>query len=186
MMPTRFEWLTGLALAIVSGLLTWPLSTAGQWLANEWPLPAWIKGVDWSTILVGLGFAVFILLPMMRVLSQRWIRALGLALLSVLIYSLNTRLVIHDFWIDGMNTTVSLILAAGIGGLLVALSMSFLGGRGWHLRGWITPTLAGLLGGIPFAWGIQQVSDWLATGAFVVWQVSIYCSLLWTERPERR
>lgn len=185
-MSTRSEWLIGLVLAALSGVLTWPLSAAGQWLATEWPLPTWFRGVDWSTILIGAGFALLVLLPMMRVTQARWGRALGLMVLSILIYSLTTRLVIHGFWIDDMDTTWSLILASGLGALLVALSMSLLGGRHWRAPGWLIPTVAGLLVGGPFAWAIVQDSDALAVGAHLLWQVVIFCSLLWTDRLRAR
>ncbi len=179
----KLGFLTGLGLAAVSGMLAWPMSELGQWLAPIIDLPF----SDWQTILIGVTFGALVMVPLNRAVSGRMLRNILLCIASFLIYMLATRLAIHQFYIENLSTELSMVLAGATGGLLVALAVSILANHPWKVQGPLLAAIAGALGGIPFAIFIYGTSDWLTVLCFVCWQTLVYIALyLAYRKPQNR
>ena len=171
----------GLALAILSGLLAWPMSELGQWLAPRIDLPF----SDWQTILIGLTFGALVMARFCSASSLKLLRRVLMCIASILIYMLATRLAIHEFYLEMLSSELSMVMAGATGGLLVGIAVSFFGGYRPRFQHWLLTMLAGSLGGIPFALFIFGTSEWLTVLCFVAWQSLVYCALFYSHNARQ-
>ena len=182
MSPFKLSLAPRLALAVVSGLLTYPAIKIDSALGPDNYLL-----VEWWVLLHGLTFGLLVMAPFVTSDRYRALRVAGLAVVSVVIYDLAIRM--PNFITFDLDGDLDDFLISGVtGALLVAAALRFIAPLDVKPSYWGFAVLAGIVGGGIFAltfdvcrwdhcsspWQILQYSF-----GWVAWQ-SLVCAAIYS------
>lgn len=171
-----------LALAALSGLLTYPASLLGDALDRFGPAPV----LEWWIILHGILFGALVMTPYISSDKRIALRATAMIIASVLAYYAAIKLpelLVIPFDEDAIAFIESGVIGAG----LVALATRFIAPLSTLARYWGLTLLAGVIGGAIFSQTFDDcVLDscdslikilWYSFG-WIAWQMLV-CAAIW-------
>ena len=178
MQPFNLSLGPRLALALLSGLLTFPAILLDAALGPENYPPVF----SWWIILHGLTFGLLVMAPFVVTDTGRGLRVAVLAIAGILIYDVAVR--IPDLVaIDLIGDTGHFVIAGVSGALLVATAVRFIAPLAVTPVYWGLALLAGVVGGLVFSlafvvcdWN-RCASAWLVlpySAGWITWQ-SLVC-----------
>ena len=171
-----------LALAAISGALTFPANRLDTWLGPGMYPPLF----SWWLVLHAVFFALLVMAPFVSTPRYRRLRIVTLCAASVLSYDAAMR--IPDIVASNLISDTGDFMLAGVtGALLVATAVRFLGPLQVRSGYWVYTAIAGLAGGLIFSrtFGLcdwdQCRTAWLIlpyASGWVAWQ-SLVCAAMY-------